>query len=531
MPRNRLDVHMPLGFRNLIFLLVCGWLCNVQPSFAADTLRRGLGPEPDSLHIHRAQGLASMNLLRDLREGLVTFDAAGELVPGVAASWQIEDSGRRYVFTLRPDARWSNGDTVTAEDFVRAMRRAVSPESLAVTAGLLTDIKNAQAIMRGEQPVTELGVTALAPGQLRITLERPAPWMLEILAHPVSFPLHASMGSDLQSDPVNGPYVLSGWTPRSVIRLSRNPAFHANAETALDSVEYFPIEEPATELARFRAGEMDITETIPAGRFKWLQENYAAELRVSPYLGSFWLGLNMHQADLGRSQELRQALSLAVNRETLVRVVLGAGEIPGWGVVPPGIAGYQPQHLRMADASQAEREAEAQRLYAAAGFSREQPLLLQLRYNTSSLHRRTAIAVAAMWKQVLGVNTELVSEEWKVFVNNRRLGVVTEVFRGGWIADFADPTSFLDLFTTDSELNTTFYSDVEFDSLMEVASGASGSRRMEFLQQAEAHLLESMPLIPLYYYVSRHLVKSDVQGFKDNIRDIHLSRYLSKDAH
>jgi len=276
---------------------------------------------------------------------------------------------------------------------------------------------------------------------------------------------------------------------------------------------------------------MDITETIPAGRFKWLQENYAAELRVSPYLGSFWLGLNMHQADLGRSQELRQALSLAVNRETLVRVVLGAGEIPGWGVVPPGIAGYQPQHLRMADASQAEREAEAQRLYAAAGFSREQPLLLQLRYNTSSLHRRTAIAVAAMWKQVLGVNTELVSEEWKVFVNNRRLGVVTEVFRGGWIADFADPTSFLDLFTTDSELNTTFYSDVEFDSLMEVASGASGSRRMEFLQQAEAHLLESMPLIPLYYYVSRHLVKSDVQGFKDNIRDIHLSRYLSKDAH
>jgi len=531
MPRNRLDVHMPLGFRKLIFLLVCGLLCGFEQTLFADTLRRGLGPEPDSLHIHRAQGLASMNLLRDLREGLVTFDAAGELVPGVAASWQIEDSGRRYVFTLRPDARWSNGDSVTAGEFVQAMRQAVSPESLAVTAGLLVAVKNAQAVMRGELPASELGVEAPAPGQLRITLENPAPWILEILAHPVSFPLHASMGSDVQRDPVNGPYLLSSWTPRSVIQLSRNPSFHANAATAMDSVEYFPIEEPSTELARFRAGELDVTETIPAGRFTWLQENHAGDLRVSPYLGSFWLGLNLHQAELGRSQDLRQALSLAVNRDTLVRVVLGAGEIQGWGVVPPGIAGYRPQHIRMADASQAEREKEAQRLYAAAGFSREQPLLLQLRYNTSSLHRRTAIAVAAMWKQVLGVNTELISEEWKVFVNNRRLGVVTEVFRGGWIADFADPTSFLALFTTGNELNTTFYSDVEFDSLMEAANGAGGNRRMEFLQQAEARLLEGMPLIPLYYYVSRHLVKSDVQGFEDNIRDIHLSRYLSKSVH
>jgi oligopeptide transport system substrate-binding protein len=471
-----------------------------------------------------------MNLLRDLREGLVTFDAAGELAPGVAASWQIQEGGKRYVFTLRPDARWSNGDPVVAGDFVRAMRQAVSPESLAVTAGLLVAIKNAQGIMRGELPASELGVEAFAPGQLRITLENPAPWILEILAHPVSFPLHASPGSDVQSDPVNGPYMLASWTPRSVIQLSRNPSFHANAATALDAVEYFPIEEPSTELARFRAGELDVTETIPAGRFAWLQENHAGELRVSPYLGSFWLGLNLHHAQLGRSQDLRQALSLAVNRDTLVRVVLGAGEIQGWGVVPQGIAGYGPQLMRMADASQAEREKEAQRLYAAAGFSREQPLLLQFRYNTSSLHRRTAIAVAAMWKQVLGVNTELISEEWKVFVNNRRLGVVTEVFRGGWIADFADPTSFLALFTTGNELDTTFYSDVEFDSLMEAANGASGSRRMEFLQQAEARLLEGMPLIPLYYYVSRHLVKSDVQGFEDNIRDIHLSRYLSRDA-
>jgi oligopeptide transport system substrate-binding protein len=170
-------------------------------------------------------------------------------------------------------------------------------------------------------------------------------------------------------------------------------------------------------------------------------------------------------------------------------------------------------------------------LLAAAGFSQDKNLLLELRYNTSGLHRRIAVSVAAMWKQVLGINTELINEEWKVFVNNRRLGVVTEVFRGGWIADYADPSSFLDLFLTGNELNSTFYSDQEFDGLMKQASGATGDERMELLQQAEARLLDTMPVIPLYYYVSRHLVQPGVHGFTDNIRDIHLSRYMSKDIH
>jgi len=187
--------------------------------------------------------------------------------------------------------------------------------------------------------------------------------------------------------------------------------------------------------------------------------------------------------------------------------------------------------MALAGASQAEREAEAKRLLLAAGFGPGRPLLLQLRYNTSSLHRRIAVTVAAMWKQVLGINTELINEEWKVFVNNRRLGVVTEVFRGGWIADYADPTSFLDLFLTGSELNNTFYSDREFDHLMEMAGEAAGSKRLTLLQKAEARLLDTMPVIPLYYYVSRHLVRPDVGGFIDNIRDVHLSRYISKEKH
>jgi oligopeptide transport system substrate-binding protein len=221
---------------------------------------------------------------------------------------------------------------------------------------------------------------------------------------------------------------------------------------------------------------------------------------------------------------------LAVDRATLVRVVLGAGELPAFGVVPPGLVGYTPQSMQLSGATQAQRETEAKRLLKTAGIGPDMPLL-QLRYNTSGVHRRVAIAVAAMWKQVLGLNTELINEEWKVFVNNRRLGIVTQIFRGGWIADYADPTSFLEQFEHDSELNVTFSSDPGFDGLMAGASLMTGPGRMRELEQAESRLLEFLPVIPLYHYVSRHLVKPGIGGYADNVRDIHLSRYLRAESH
>ena len=223
-------------------------------------------------------------------------------------------------------------------------------------------------------------------------------------------------------------------------------------------------------------------------------------------------------------------MALAIDRETLARVVLGAGETPAGSIVPPGIGAYQPAQMPMSANTQEEREAEAVRLLRTSGLDPNKPLLLELRYNTSGLQRRVAVAVSAMWKQVLGVNTELVNEEWKVFVNNRRMGVVTQVFRGGWIADYADPGSFLDLFLSDNALNTAFYSNAEFDHLMIRADAADGADRMELLRQSETLLMEDMVVIPIYYYVSRHLVRPGTSGFIDNIRDIHLSRYLDKET-
>jgi len=496
----------------------------------AETLKRGLGPEPDSLDIHQAQGLAAINVLRDLREGLVTFDANGEPIPGQAASWEILDEGRRYRFTLRNDARWSNGDPVRAEDFVRGWHRAFAREQPAVTAGLLQGVRNAPAILAGSLPVEELGIRTVSPGVLDVLLAEPAPWILEILAHPVSYPLHQKLTDDPRQAPVNGAFTLEEWTPRASLKLIRNPNYHDAEQVTVDSVEYFPIEEPAGELSRFRAGELDITETIPAGRYAWLKQNLPAELRVHAYLGSFWLGLNMRHSALGESRDLRRALSLAIDRETLTHVVLGAGELPAWSIVPPGIGGYRPATMMEADWSQEQREAEAVRLFRQSGFARDEPLRLELRYNTSGVHRRMAVAVAAMWKQVLGVLTQLVNEEWKVFVNNRRMGVVTEVFRAGWIADYADPSTFLELFVGGGSLNDTAWSSPEFDRLMQASSLAEGEERLELLHDAEQVVIDDMPVIPLYYYVSRHLVSRKVTGFADNVRDIHLSRYLGLKA-
>ena len=493
---------------------------------AEEVIRRGLGPEPDSLHIHQAQGLAAVNLLRDLREGLVTFDSAGQPAAGAAESWEVLDGGRLYRFKIRPDARWSNGEHVLAADFVRGLRRAVDPFQAAVTAGLLSPIESAEQVLAGAAPPDSLGVAATSERLLEIRLARPTPWFLEVLAHPVSFPLHDREG-DVAGLEVNGAYQLASWTPNAIIRLRENPHFHAADSVAMPVVEYFPIEDASAELSRYRAGELHITETIPAGRHDWLEENLHNDLRVTPYLGSFWLNINLRHRVLGHSADLRRALALAIDRDILTRVVIGAGEQPAFGLVPPGLGAYEPAVMKEAGLSQQEREALARELFARSEAGAAGPLRLQLRYNTSNVHRRMAVAVAAMWNQVLGVETELINEEWKVFVNNRRLGAVTEVFRGGWIADYADPTSFLDLFRGGSEMNFTAFKEPAYDELLDEAEAPTGMERYEFLQRAEALLLQEMPAIPLYYYVSRHLVKPGVLGFVDNLRDVHLSRYLS----
>ena len=526
---DRPNPTMPKTSHRFRLLSVIALLCGLTmaPTYAEDSLlRRGLGPEPDSLDIHQAQGLAALQVLRDLHEGLVTFDAAGELTGGAAEDWTVDESGARYRFTLRPDLKWSNGDPLVSGDFVRGWQTAVDPSSQARTASLLAPVSGAREIIAGRRDPASLGIRALDDRTLEIDLEQATPWFLELLAHPVAYPLHPTGAEEVLERPVSGAYRLLEAVPRSHLALERNPAWHGADSVALDRIDYLPIEDPGAELSRFRAGELHITETIPPGRHDWLAENLSEALRIAPYMGSFWLGLNLSRPPLNDAPDLRRALSLAIDRETLTRVVMGAGEVPAWTIVPPGLPGYRPPRDPAEALTQDEREDRARALYARAGYGAERPLRLQLRFNTSAQHRRMAVAVAAMWKQVLGVSTELLHEEWKVFVNNRRQGLLTQAFRGGWIADYADPVSFLDLFRSGDPLNNTFYSDVDYDALLDTAAGHGGGQRLELLQQAETRLLRDTPVIPLYYYVSRHLVDPRVRGYVDNPRDVHLSRYL-----
>ncbi|MFU8832857.1 MAG: peptide ABC transporter substrate-binding protein, partial [Wenzhouxiangella sp.] len=314
--------------------------------------------------------------------------------------------------------------------------------------------------------------------------------------------------------------------PGAHLRLNPNRHYRDAAEISPGSVVWHVIEEPSVELNRYRAGQLHITETIPPGRLNWLREQFGDELRISPYLGSFFLAFNVGREPFRNNPDLRRALSLVIDREILTERVLGAGEVPAWRLVPPGMPGW-PDSDAGDERSMAERVAQAQKLYREAGYGRRNPLQVELRFNTSLAHRRMAAAVGAMWRQHLGVETRLVNEEWKVFVANRRHGRITQVVRGGWIADWRDAANFLQLFESDSPLNYSFWHDKAFDEAMRSAVAATGDKRFDQLRLAEDRLLAEQVIIPLYYYVSRHLVKPEVRGFENNLMDIHLSRWLS----
>ena len=356
----------------------------------------------------------------------------------------------------------------------------------------------------------------------------PAPWLLEVLAHPVGFPLHARCGMTRRACTT----VHSAW-----LRAGAAIAYHAAAKsrysrrrqsTRCDAVMYSPSRIPAQSCRAIAGANWTSRETIPPGRYAWLRENHGAELRISPYLGSFWLGLNLRRATVCRAARTCVARwRWPSTGKPWPGWCMGAGETArlDGGAARYGRL-YSHRLTRPAWISRQAAPGTGARTVCARRLQRRTPLRVELRFNTSTQHRRMAVAVAAMWKQALGVHTELLQEEWKVFVNNRSQGAITQVFRGGWIADYADPASFLDLFRGDEALNNTFYDNPGFDQLLDQAARSPGGQRLQLLQQAETLLLRDTPVIPLYHYVSRHLVNPECGGFVDNPRDIHLSRYL-----
>jgi oligopeptide transport system substrate-binding protein len=495
----------------------------------AQTLQRGNGPEPDSLDPQRAQGLSAQQVLRDLFEGLMRDDADGQLVPGAAAAVAVDPDGRRYVFSLRTDGRFADGTPVTADDFVHSFERALDPVTAAPSAGMLLPIAGAADRLRGD-PVP-LGVRALDPLTLEIRLTAPRSDFLHRLALPIAMPVQRSAieahGSGFTRAGKligNGAYRLVEWTPQAWLELERNPHYRAAGAVAIERVRYHVTEDASQELKRFEAGELHLTETLPPGQLKRLRERHAQELVVAPAYATFYLGYNLRHPKLADATALREALSLAIDREILVEHITGNGELPAYALIPP--AGESSARMVAAAWTPAERQRRARERFAEAGFDREPPLLIELRYNTSLANRRLGLAVAAMWEEVLGVDTRLRNEEWKVFVQTRRSGVITEVFRGGWFADYADPLNFLEPFTSGNPLNAVGYADPEFDELVSRAATTIGSEREQTLRAAEQRLLDAHVLIPLFHYSSKHLVSPKVCGYRAHPLDHHPSEFL-----
>jgi oligopeptide transport system substrate-binding protein len=496
-------------------------------------LRRGNGAEPQSLDPHKSEGVPESNLQRDLYEGLTSGGADGGVAPGVARSWDISEDGLVYTFHLRDNARWSNGDPVTAEDFVFGLRRSVDPATLSNYGIMLRPIRNAAAIIAGELPPEQLGVRAIDELTVEITLGNPAPYFLGVLNHSAAYPVHrptVERYGDRWARPgrlvSNGAFKLEDWVVQSHIKLARNEYYWGNEDVRLDEVWYYPIENQSTELQRYRAHELEFTSDVPFRQLRWIRENLADELVIAPYLGIYYYGLNLTTEPFRDNRELRQAMNLAINRERLTEQVTAAGEIPAYGYVP-AVEGYTQVEPEWASWTQAEREAEARRLYAQAGYSIDQPLRLQILYNTHENHRTIAVAISSMWNEVLGVRTDLVNEEWKVYLETRRSKQTTQVFRAGWIGDYNDAFTFAELMHSDSSMNDSGWNNPAYDELLERASmERDPTQRAEYLQQAERILLEDVPLIPVYFYVTKRMVKPWVGGYESNIMDHIYSKNL-----
>lgn len=518
-----------LGGALLFALSACG-----EAPEGARTLNRGNGPEVETLDPHKARSDGAAQVLRDLYEGLVGETPQGELIPGAAARWEIGAGGRIYTFYLREDARWSNGDPVTAQDFVAGLRRTVTPATGAFYATVLFPIKNAEAVFNGSLPPEELGVTAPDETTLRIELNAPTPYFLGLLTHHSTYPIHrpslAEHGEHFARPGRligNGAYRLTDWVLQSYISLARNPYYWNDAATRIDAVNFHHIEDEASELKRYRAGELDITYTIPSPQFPWLQANLPGELRIAPFLSTYFYAFNISRPPFKDAPELRRALSMAVDRRVIAEKIVATGQLPAWGFVPPGVAHYATQTFGYAGLSGEERLREARRLYRAAGYGPDNPLRVEIRYNTGEIHARIAAAIAAMWKDALGVETTLVGEEFKVFLQNRVQMRVTRVFRSAWVGDYNDATTFLDILRGDSVINDTGYRNAEYDALLaQAAVTADTVRRREALQEAERLMLAEHPIMPLYFYVSRHMVKPYVGGWTDHVMDRHYTKDL-----
>ncbi len=470
-----------------------------------------------------AEDSAGGDILRDLFEGLMNQDADGNLIPGVATGYEVSDDNLVYTFTLRDNAKWSNGDPVVAGDFEYAWKRAASPELASPYSWFieLMSLENASEVIAGDVEPSELGVTAIDDMTLEVRLTQPLPYFAQMTTHFTTFPVHKATvdahGSEwTQAGNMvsNGAYKLTEFVPQERMVRERNEMYWDNENTYIDTVTRLVIPDENVALTRYLAGELDRT-AVPTGQFPRLSEEYPDEALSVPTACSYYYTINL--TDTGNpalmDPNVRKALSLAVDRDVIVENVLAGGQKPAYTFTHWATAGFETPDIPMASMTQADRNAMAAELMSAAGYDADNPLAVDLIYNTSEGHKSVAIAISQMWKQTLGVEATLDNQEWQTFLQTRG-NQDYQIARAGWCADYNEASTFLDLMDSNSGYNDAKYTNTEVDELLAEAKTADNPQAN--YDRVEEIIAIDTPIIPIYHYASVNMLNDNLEGWPVN---------------
>ncbi|WNP36593.1 ABC transporter substrate-binding protein [Enterobacter kobei] len=496
-------------------------------------LVRHIKDEPASLDPAKAVGLPEIQVIRDLFEGLVNQNEKGELVPGVATKWQSNDN-RIWTFTLRNDAKWSDGTPVTAQDFVYSWQRLVDPQTTSPFAwfAALAGISNAQNIIDGKATPDKLGVTAVDARTLRVQLDQPLPWFANLTASFAFYPVqkaNVAQGAEWTKPGKligNGAYVLKDRVVNEKLVAVPNVHYWDNAHTVIQQVTFVPINQESAATKRYLADDIDITESFPKNLYQKLLKDIPGEVYTPPQLGTYYYAFNTQKGPTA-DPRVRLALSMTIDRQLMADKVLGTGEKPAWHFTPDVTAGFKASPSPFASMSQEERNAQAKTLLQAAGYGPQRPLDLTLLYNTSETHQKIAIAVASMWKKNLGVDVKLQNQEWKTYIDSRNTGNF-DVIRASWVGDYNEPSTFLSLLTSSHSGNISRFKDPAYDKVLsQAAQETTTEARNADYNEAEKIIAEKAPIAPIYQYSNGRLIKPWLKGYPiNNPEDVAYTRTM-----
>jgi oligopeptide transport system substrate-binding protein len=521
---------------SLLFLFGCSSsLSPVDDGLEKQIFHFGNGSEPQGIDPHIVTGVPEHHILISLCEGLTIPNPFGDgNLPGAAESWDISDDGKEYIFNLRRNALWSDGSKVTADDFVWSWKRILTASLGSQYPDMLYYLEGAYDYHNGITDDFEtVGIKALDSYTLKVNLKAPTPFFLGLLSHYSTWPVHKDtvlkFGTidDRNGEwtrpgnfVCNGPFNLKSWELNNRIIVEKSPTYWDSSTVRLNEIHYYPVSNVMTEDRMFRAGQLHVTSSLPSQKCPIYLEENNPDLRIDPYMGTYFYRLNTNNPFLS-DVKVRKALAYAIDRKLLVEKVIKCGQIPAYSFTPPGSNGYEP------DTSIPFNPELAKSLLNEAGFNDVNKLpKLEILFNTNEDHRKVALAIQQMWQQNLGIEVELVNQDWKVYLSREMVGDF-QVSRAGWIGDYEDPNTFLDLMRPNRGNNKTGWENYEFDNLvMKANSTINQSERYELLNEAEKILIDSMPIIPLYTYVRSYQLSPDVKGYNPHILDHHHPKFI-----